>query len=248
MNKHESIMYKFALDRRKSLAISQQIADGMIRLILNHTLISNDALPHPDLVGEINCVSLDDIVAAYNILISKGYVQKSGNQFIVKNAIIEETAIRDMKSLFITIEKAGYQASFDTIEIKKITITKHHELKKNFIEDNEVYFYRRIYYANQFPAFVMDSYLSATKFQIDSHVFNNDFIYHYLQKEYHIYPAKFYRRLSIDQPHQDILNMLQLIDNKSLIRIENTFYDQYNQFIDFSVLWAAPNYVVRMDK
>lgn len=248
MNKQEILLYKFTLDRRKSLALSQQIADGLIRLILNHAIISNDTLPYPDALGEINSVSLDDIVVAYNILISKGYVQKSGDLFIVKNAIIEETAIRDIKSLFITIEEAGYQASYDTIEIKKITITKHHELKKIFIEDNEVYFYRRIYYANHFPAFVMDSYLSATKFKIDSHVFNNDFIYHYLLKEYHIYPAKFIRKLSIDQPHRDILNMLQLIDNKSLIRIENTFYDQYSKFMDFSVLWAAPNYVVRMDK
>jgi DNA-binding GntR family transcriptional regulator len=72
-------------------------------------------------------------------------------------------------------------------------------------------------------------------------------IYPILYKKSHVEVKHSKRLVLVEIPTQQVSKLLQSSLNEPIIKLENIFYDQHNDVIDFSIVWTATHYHIELD-
>ena len=246
--KPDKNLYFVDLDRRKKASLSAQIEHALIKKISSGDIPAGHPLPSYDWLYSFLNVSSKDVELAYQKLMESGFliIDETRVHRVIQK-VIRETSFYSMKSLIQTIENAGLSARFETLFVHKSHLKAHPRLPELFSKTASITHCRRVYFANDIPAFIMDSYIDMDAFGLTTDVLTRDLIYPRLADQHQIILKNAHRLVYVDKPTASISKILNVPIDEPILRFENVFYDQHESLIDFSIVWAAPHYHLEMD-
>lgn len=236
------------VDRRSKIKQSTQIETDLKPQIVSSKLPHLTKLPSFDRIAKDINLPLEEIHLAFQNLVVEGHLIYQDGNYYTYIQTIKDTGIFGMKSLYDTIVDSGHTPRFETIEVEEVIVNEKSPLRNVFSKGDTLIRYIRVYYANEVPSFILESYLSKSTFNVPQEIIREHFVYHYLYHQFQIVPSHAKRYITVEQPSEQVNRLLHQTTSSSVLKVESTNYDQHGNIIDLSILWTSMVYTIHFDQ
>lgn len=234
---------KLKIDLRKKGTTSEQIIDGIRNKILSREIPYGFEFNDFASIAKNSNILESDLIHACQVLVKQGFITYEDEKFSVRPISLTHNYYHHIIPLSEAIALAGYQASYQTVIQKKVSSIPEEIINDRSIEQTAWIFIRRVFYANDIPIIVLDTYLHEKDIEDDvdlSHVL----FYEYLKAHTGKIATSSKRSIQAVKTPPFINEIFKHHQHTTIMKHLFTTYDQFNQPIEYGVGYASSNYSI----
>ena len=242
------ILEKIKIDKRSSLPIHIQLIQSLKTLMLSHDISYMDKLPDINDLSNVLKIRKSDIDLAYQRLLNENYIHKKDTLYYVNYFHFSANFYLKVIKLYDAIKDMGMTPSMKSL-VKKSTHLPM-ELRKHLTVNSDCKYYqiKRLYYGNNTPLIILDTYLLASKFEnLLSHINDGEALYETLFKHYDVSVASSKRIFSVTNLDKETAEQLNTVLNTASYYGISISYDKNNQLVDITRSWSSSNYFFEIE-
>jgi len=230
------------LDTRKNMPLSLQFAEGIKVLIAQRTLTFGYVFENPSVIALDFSVPLQVIEEAFGVLEKEGFVSTFKDTYQLTPLLLTQTFYFKIQSLYEAIRSSGYDATFQTIEIKDVK-TLPDQWASYEPEALGYVYVLRVYFANKTPMSVLEAYYPKKYVDGSIHTYK-DVLFHDMFKKKGITLAKAKRRIDATYIHERIAEHIHHPTSVPVLTFKTETKDLKGHIIEYALSYQSMNYTM----
>ncbi|MDX9691091.1 MAG: GntR family transcriptional regulator [Acholeplasmataceae bacterium] len=239
---------KIKVDRRSAQPISLQLAQSIKVLITNNELSYQNQLPQLNDMSTTLMIRKTDIEKAYQMLVDEKFLLKKNHEYTINYFHFSANFFLDVIPLFEAIRLMGMTPKMKTISIKRQLLPTELKLYSKISADEKHWAIKRLYYGNDIPLVILESFLPESKFpDLDKIINDNEPLYEALFSRYQTRITSSNRIFKVINLDKDSAHHLHTIPGSASYQGLSLAYDPSHNLVDITRSWSIINYFFEIE-
>jgi DNA-binding GntR family transcriptional regulator len=236
------------IDRRSSLPLYLQLSNAIKSLIVDRVFHYQEPLPTIDEVASLFEVDQDVVDKSYQQLVFENYVIFNDGSYLAYQYDLTANFITELIKLYDAIKMMGLTPSVKTLAQTIVKVDQKFHQKSKFKKGESLLYIRRIYYGNETPLIVLDTYIPLELFpNIETILTDEKPIYDVFAINYHRFVSQSKRLLAVVNLPKDLSSIFKVRTGTAGYFVTSLTYDQHHQQVDYTEGWSSNNYVFQTE-
>jgi DNA-binding GntR family transcriptional regulator len=232
---------RIVIDKRRTLALSTQVYEGLLKELASSFLPTNTLLPSPTVLARQLKLSRADVEPAYQALCDEGFLKHVDQTFLIQQRIMRLKHDSLVSNLYLAVRDLGLQPKTKTTQrapVKKlpspIPLKTHPQDLFNV--------YERVVYGDQIPLAFVQAHFSNHYFKhLNAIEFEDQAFYEGLAK-HERYDIQMQRNAYATYPPEEAVAALGIPRNTPCMLMESIGYDENGVCVDYTLSWQIASY------
>ena len=236
------------IDKRQSTPLNLQIFQSFKHLITDQQIGYLQQLPDVDELAKHLEVSEKDVLDAYNRLVSENFLHIEKGHYFVNFVHFSSDFYIKPSRLYDIIRQLGLTPSIKTIKRKVTTLPFQLQIDHHLKQNESFIHLKRIYYGNDIPLALMDTYLPYKDFhQIEHVIIDEKPLYQTIFTETKRLVTSGKRLMTVTNLSREDAKILNAQRDVASYQVLSSTYDQHRNLIDISRTISTMNQYFEVD-
>jgi len=236
------------IDRRSSLPIYLQLSNAIKSLIVDRVFHYQEPLPAIDDVATLFELETSVVKKSYQQLVSDNYVILNEGIYKAYQYDLTTNFITELIKLYDAIQMMGLTPSMKTFIQTIIKVDQKFHEKSHFKKGESLLYMRRVYYGNETPLIVLDTYIPLELFpNIETILTDEKPIYDVFAHDYHRFVSQSKRLLAVVNLPKDLASIFNVRTGTAGYFVTSVTTDQNHKQVDYTEGWSSNNYVFQIE-
>jgi GntR family transcriptional regulator len=239
---------KIKIDKRQSTPIPLQIFQVIKALLVDQQINYLEQLPQIEEIASYFEVDSKDVKEAYSRLVSENLLHVEQEKYYANYVTFSSDYYIKPSKLYDIIIKLGLTPSIKTIK-KRVTVLPFHLQIESSIKNDDTYIHlKRIYYGNDVPLALMDTYLPYKTFHNIEHLIVDEKpLYDIIFNEAGKLVSSGKRLMTVVNLAREDAKILNAARDTASYQVVSSTYDQHHHLIDISRSISTMNQYFEVD-
>ena len=226
---------KNTVDRRSKILPSEQIKVFILKEIHQGNLAFETKLPSIETMTKTYKATYLEVQEALDSLIKDGSLRKSGRHYTVAFGHIPNVWLNQMMSVYDMVKLFGYEPNIEVLNVELVDASS----LEHFPEVNALQV-RRIFYGNQQPLFLVETYLPYQRFEpLREDLKTNKPHYPLFKAKLNLDIKRVNRKMQPVNFNVEVAHHLQTQPGSAGILTTNYLYDQHHQLFEYTKIYNS---------
>ena len=236
------------IDKRQSTPLSLQIFQSIKHMITDQQIGYLQQLPDVNELAKHLEVTDKDVLDAYNRLVSENFLHAEKDHYFVNFVHFSSDFYIKPSKLYDIIKQLGLTPSIKTIKRKVTTLPFQLQIDNHFKQNESFIHLKRIYFGNDIPLALMDTYLPYNDFnEIEQRIVDEKPLYETIFTETKRLVTSGKRLMTVTNLSREDAKILNAQRDVASYQVISSTYDQHHKLIDISRSISTMNQYFEVD-